>query len=138
MGAFIVICLFVAFLVFIVKSYGKQMSGQGSDVTALLSPEEKAAYLYNAQEQSRIAALRRQDTHDQYYYGPRNPHMLCPHCASRGYIRTKHVVLKRGVSGGKATAALMTGGLSMLAVGLSRKEAQTQAWCGNCKNSWLF
>ena len=71
-------------------------------------------------------------------HGKVNPHMHCAHCNTDGKVRTKSIKGKKGVSGGKATAAIFTGGLSLLAVGLSRKEAATQAYCANCKNSWTF
>jgi hypothetical protein len=48
------------------------------------------------------------------------------------------VKLKKGVSGGKAAGAIMTGGLSVLAVGLSRKEDATEAKCSNCGSVWHF
>jgi hypothetical protein len=48
------------------------------------------------------------------------------------------VKLKKGISGGKATGAVLTAGFSILATGLSRKESATQATCGNCRMSWTF
>jgi hypothetical protein len=69
---------------------------------------------------------------------PQNPHMKCPHCETIGQISTKKVDLTKGISGGKAVAGLLTGGLSILAVGISRKEAQTEARCGKCNNVWHF
>lgn len=71
-------------------------------------------------------------------YGHSNPMMVCPHCQTKGSIRTKAVKQKKGVSGGKATAAVLTGGVSLLATGLSRKEQATQAFCGNCGNTWFY
>lgn len=71
-------------------------------------------------------------------YGAVNRNMLCPHCATTGHVHTKPIVQKKGVSGGKATAALFTGGVSMVATGLSRKESHTQAHCSNCNNTWVF
>jgi hypothetical protein len=71
-------------------------------------------------------------------YGPINPAMHCPHCEKRGAIRTKRVKRAKGISGGKATAALLTGGASMLLTGLSRRERSTQVYCGNCRNLWHF
>lgn len=71
-------------------------------------------------------------------HGPLNSAMVCPHCQTKGKIRTQHVTQKKGVSGGKATAALLTGGTSLLAVGLSRKEGGTQAMCMECRNTWIF
>ena len=70
--------------------------------------------------------------------GEANPTMICPHCQSRGSIYTKGINQKKGVSGGKATAAVLTGGVSLLATGLSRKEHVTKAHCTNCKNTWMF
>lgn len=71
-------------------------------------------------------------------YGRLNARMRCPHCDTSGQVRTKPVTQKKGVSGGKATAAVLTGGISLLATGLSRKENNTQARCGNCDNTWCF
>jgi hypothetical protein len=70
--------------------------------------------------------------------GQANPAMICPHCQTRGSVFTKGIDQKKGVSGGKATAAMLTGGVSLLATGLSRKEHATQAHCANCKNIWTF
>ncbi|ACD95394.1 hypothetical protein [Trichlorobacter lovleyi] len=92
-----------------------------------MTPEERAEYL-ESKEQSRLNSL----------YGSLNPVMLCPHCNEKGHIRTKPVVHKKGISGGKATAAIFTGGVSLLATGLSRKEKSTQAYCASCNNSWDF
>lgn len=64
--------------------------------------------------------------------------MVCPHCQAKGTVATKHVKQKKGVSGGKATAAVLTGGFSMLATGLSRKEKVTEAHCSNCGSTWYF
>lgn len=74
----------------------------------------------------------------QQKYGFLNKSMICPHCQQAGQVRTKVITQKKGVSGGKATAAVLTGGLSLLAVGLSRKEDAIQAHCDNCKNTWSF
>src|SRR5262249_4412185 len=71
-------------------------------------------------------------------YGPVNSKILCPHCQTRGQVRAKVVEQKRGISGGKATGALLTGGLSLLVTGLSRKEKVTQARCDNCESIWHF
>ena len=71
-------------------------------------------------------------------FGQSNPMMICPHCSEKGKTKTKIISTKKGVSGGKATAAVLTGGVSLLATGLSRKEASTQAHCTNCNNTWTF
>lgn len=68
----------------------------------------------------------------------RDAQIVCPHCQTRGRVTTSHVKLKKGVSGGKAVGAILTGGLSVLAVGLSRKEAATKAECSNCGSVWHF
>lgn len=69
-------------------------------------------------------------------YGRINPEIICPHCQSKGTVRTKQEKRKSGISGGKATAGLLTGGLSLLAVGLSRKQQVTQLYCGTCNMTW--
>jgi len=58
--------------------------------------------------------------------------IVCPHCQKKGDVHTKSVKRKKGISGGKATAAIFTLGFSLLFVGLSRKEAELQAHCSNC------
>jgi len=64
--------------------------------------------------------------------------MICPHCATKGSVSTRSVDRKKGVSGGKATAALLTSGVSLLATGLSRKEKATAASCSSCGAHWDF
>lgn len=75
---------------------------------------------------------------DIFLHGAPNPKLLCPHCSERGSVHAKPVKQKAGISGGKAMAGLMTGGLSLLATGLSRKQALTEAWCSNCQSTWHF
>ena len=71
-------------------------------------------------------------------YGARNAALICPHCTEKGNVRTKGIKAKKGVSGAKATGAILTGGVSLLATGLSRKENLTQAHCENCNSTWVF
>ena len=51
--------------------------------------------------------------------------IVCPHCQTAGQVSTMRVKLKKGISGGKATAAVFTGGLSLLGTGLSRRSWST-------------
>ena len=67
-----------------------------------------------------------------------NPQLLCPHCQTRGHVRTTRVRVKKGISGGKATGAVLTAGLSLMATGLSRKSTVTKATCDNCHMSWTI
>jgi transcription elongation factor Elf1 len=62
--------------------------------------------------------------------------LVCPHCQTKGSVTTAQVKVKKGISGGKATAAVMTVGFSVVATGLSRKEKLTQLTCSNCGMSW--
>lgn len=71
-------------------------------------------------------------------WGSLNRHIICPHCQIQGQVRTKEVKNKVGISGGKATAAILTGGVSLLATGLSRKSKMTQSHCCNCNSTWCF
>ncbi len=62
--------------------------------------------------------------------------LVCPHCQTRGSVTTKSFKSKKGISGGKATGAILTGGLSILATGLSRKENGVEAHCSACGATW--
>jgi hypothetical protein len=68
---------------------------------------------------------------------PANAQIECPHCHTRGNVTTETVKVKRGISGGKATGAVMTFGLSMFATGLSRKETRIRLHCSTCTVTWL-
>lgn len=76
-----------------------------------------------------------------YYSGSSrasNSKMICPHCQTKGSVKTRKVKRKKGISGGKATGALLTGGLSLLATGLSKKEKVTEARCTACGAIWHY
>jgi predicted RNA-binding Zn-ribbon protein involved in translation (DUF1610 family) len=64
--------------------------------------------------------------------------IVCPQCQVAGKVTTRAIKQKKGISGGKATGAVLTSGVSMLATGLSRKEGATAAACGNCGSHWVF
>jgi hypothetical protein len=64
--------------------------------------------------------------------------MVCPHCQTRGMVNTKQVKVKQGISGGKATGAVLTAGFSILATGLSRKQKLTEAHCNSYGATWHF
>lgn len=64
--------------------------------------------------------------------------IVCAQCHSVEHVTTSAVTLKKGISGGKATGAVLTGGLSLFAVGLSRKEDATEAKCSKCGSVWHF
>ena len=76
--------------------------------------------------------------YDNEKWGDQKHEYICPHCQVKGQVYTKSVNRKKGVSGAKATGAILTGGISLLATGLSRKEGLTQAHCCNCDCSWDF
>ena len=88
------------------------------------------------------AFIARLSLGEQEYAGQRKAEgmraMVCPHCQTKGSVTVKRVRIKGGVSGGKATGALLTGGLSLLATGLSRKQDVTEASCSNCGAVWHF
>jgi hypothetical protein len=92
-----------------------------------MSPEQRREHLSELQLQQKVKL-----------FGVVNPALVCPHCQVKGHIRTKAVDRKKGVSGGKATAALLTAGVSLMATGLSRKERATHAQCDNCGSEWDF
>ncbi|MBB41671.1 MAG: hypothetical protein CMF01_16490 [Hyphomonas sp.] len=71
-------------------------------------------------------------------HGAPNVQMVCPHCQTKGKVLTKPIKKKAGISGAKATGAILTGGVSLVATGLSRKDAVTEAHCANCSSTWHF
>ena len=75
-------------------------------------------------------ARQRQDRLDQ----PK--HLICPHCQTKGSVTSRSVTRKKGISGGKATGAVVTGGASVFLTGLSRTEGATQMHCSNCGTTW--
>ena len=62
--------------------------------------------------------------------------IVCPHCQTQGHVTSKQVKVKKGISGGKLTAAVLTVGFSLLVTGLSRKQTVTQLKCSNCGMTW--
>lgn len=62
--------------------------------------------------------------------------LVCPHCQTAGGVTKREVTQKKGISGGKATGAVLTGGASVLATGLSRKEGASLLSCSNCGMEW--
>jgi len=71
-------------------------------------------------------------------HGRSRPEIVCPQCQTKGSVSVESVKRKTGIHGGKATAALFTGGVSLLATGLSGHRATTRAHCNNCKSTWEF
>lgn len=65
-----------------------------------------------------------------------NVQLVCPHCNTRGRVIYRVVDVKQGVSGGKATGAILTAGLSLFATGLSRKVKANEFKCKNCNITW--
>lgn len=62
--------------------------------------------------------------------------LVCPHCQTTGRVSKRSKRVKRGISGGKATGAILTGGLSLLGTGLSRRVQVTEMRCAACGTNW--
>ena len=112
------------------------------ELLATMNPEQQATYHREKDRAVRELEAKHKEAAAnsprvlEIHHGPLNPAMVCPHCQQRGRVHTKQVDRKRGISGTKATAAVLTGGASILATGLSQKDKATEAYCGNCKNTW--
>ena len=89
-------------------------------------------------ESVRVAADQAKAAAEIKKWGTVNPAIICPQCQTTGRVSTLLTKRKKGVSGAKATGAVLTLGWSLLATGLSRKEQVTQAHCGNCSSTWDF
>jgi len=120
-GVFVVAGIVIA-VILIAGRYWK-MTPEERDVARTKAMNEYAA-------QQKMVEAKKQ--------GAVNPEYICPHCQKKGFVHTKAVKKKQGISGAKATGAVLTLGLSMLATGLSRKEELTQAHCNNCGSTWDF
>jgi predicted RNA-binding Zn-ribbon protein involved in translation (DUF1610 family) len=138
----VILLALVAFVVATTVKGNERLRRKRAEKLEPMSDTEREAYLANEREVAERHAERQrrasQDWRDELEYGKLNAAMVCPHCGTKGKIRTTAVIRKKGVSGGKATAAVLTAGVSLLAVGLSRKEQETKAHCGNCSNNWIF
>jgi hypothetical protein len=119
--SYLVVMLALLIILVIAASY------EQSKKIASMTPEELFEY-----NQATIDSLQ------TFRLGPLNPKLVCPHCQTIGEIRTRSITQKKGVSGAKATGALLTAGFSILATGLSRKEQCTQAHCCACDSTWTF
>jgi len=96
------------------------------------------AFKFESMMTSKMSPDELQIYKNEIKWGKHNSAMICPHCQTKGNIYTKSVKRKKGISGAKATGAVLTLGVSMLATGLSRKENLTQAHCSNCDSTWDF
>lgn len=118
----------IVFLVVVVGVVGGIVAhNQEQEKLSKMSSTERDAYIE-----------RKRDAAAALTWGPVNSSLVCPHCQARGKVRTKSLRVKKGLSGAKATGAVLTGGVSLLATGLSRKEATTQAHCDRCNSTWHF
>jgi hypothetical protein len=73
----------------------------------------------------------------------RNRKVVCPRCGKAGGLRpAKTTKVKNGFSTGKVTAAVLTGGVSVLATGLASTEKVTAApycvWCNLAAQKKLY
>jgi hypothetical protein len=100
MGILLIVILFIAVVVIMIS---KRMRA--------LTPAELQRDL-----EERLASLR------TYEYGSLNPALRCPYCRKKGKIRIKRVERKQEGSGVKATEAILTGGKSILASDVSRRN----------------
>jgi len=99
------------------------------------------AIVSGLKEGARVRALppdQREECIRTMQFGRLRPQVICPHCQTRGTVRLRSATKKAGISGGKATAAVLTGGVSSLATGLSRKESFASAHCDFCNSTWQF
>jgi hypothetical protein len=135
----------IGFLLIIVGMiiYGNRIAAlrEKAELDAM-SPADRAEHQRALAERRandvKVAKMRQAERNATWAHGKVNSQMVCPHCQTRGKVRVKAIEKKAGISGGKATAALLTGGISVLATGLSRKEELTQAHCDNCSSTWAF
>jgi len=115
------------FILLVFAAIGIASSEAEQSRVAKMTPAQRKTHKEKKVEDSRTAI-----------HGQKNEALLCPHCGEKGGVRTKPIDMKKGVSGAKATGALLTGGVSLLATGLSRKEKLTKTHCDLCQSDWIF
>ena len=64
------------------------------------------------------------------------PNLVCPHCQTKDSTTRRPKTVKEGISGAKATGALMSAGLSLYATGLSKKKQVAEFHCYACGTVW--
>lgn len=97
---------FVIFVLVVAIKIGMNGARARQQKLNAMTDSERWRFLANEKEAADIKRGRR----EEFTYGKLNAAMVCPHCNEKGKIRTMPVVKKKGVSGGKATAAILTGG----------------------------
>lgn len=100
---------------------------------------KNATRLREGAKKTALASIPKRTTFfERVFRGTPNPLMICPHCGSKGTVRTQLAAIKSGVSGSKIALALVTGGLSLIPLGLSGSQWMTAARCDACRSNWKF
>ncbi|WGX98775.1 DUF2510 domain-containing protein [Nocardioides sp. L-11A] len=89
--------------------------------------EVKAAQRQHEREVDEVARREQEEARKR---------LICPHCQTAGHVTVGAARKNHGISGGKATGAILTGGASLFATGLARKGWVTRLSCSNCGMSW--
>ena len=63
---------------------------------------------------------------------PVNPEIVCPMCGEKGGVRAHRRKAKKGFSTGKIMGGLFTGGISLLATGIAKKDWIYKCYCEKC------
>lgn len=138
---FSILGLFSVALIIHLKT-GFDLARAEKEKRAAMTPRELQVYVESEKTKStlgrRAKAHARRLHSETCNHGLVNFAMICPHCSYRGLTRTREVTEKTGIMSGKATAAILSGGATLLVVGLSRMQQSTEAWCGSCRNGWVF
>lgn len=124
----IIVILLIPLTILIIR---KSLKKEEDQYISTMPENERQQYLYEKEQNER-----------ELIYGKVNPELICPHCQVKGKVRVTTAISseKNGISGAKATAAILTGGASLLVTGLSKKETKisTRAFCENCKLTWYI
>lgn len=62
--------------------------------------------------------------------------VVCRSCGTQGHCTAKRVQRKNGIDGTKASAAILTGGTSILFTGPSERHASTRVHCRACNSTY--
>ena len=93
---------------------GRKEAEEYREMLARMSPEERAEHEKLRQEQM-----------NTILYGPLNQHLVCPHCATLGQVRSKAEV--------RSTTAVTN---TIAKVSATTNRDVTQRHCDKCQTTW--
>ena len=97
---FLVVIICVTVVITLAITNGN-FANQEKAKLSVMTSREREDYLAKKKAVADLERNRVHERSDRWAFGQVNPAMVCPHCHTRGQIRTKIVEQKKGVSGAR-------------------------------------